>query len=309
MPRIEHPIVDNEASVAWKGPLTGTDHTTVRVPDLATAIPWYRAVLGLVVKEKGAGRAFLASPVTGKVILALAEGGRGLDYVSFRARTAEVYQTIGARLDAAGIAVDSRPDVLRPDAIEALRLALPTGHNLEIVLAPDDAPAAPVEGEYRPGSIDVRASHLQLRTTNVKGLTDFLAVLGFRSSTFVPLPQGDGYFIQFLRANDYHHQVAILTGREGLHHVALEVDDVAFWALLDNLVVLKTPAEYGPVRHHEGNMLSFYIRDPFGNRIEITGAMDMVGFDHVAAPGGHEPWYHMNMWGPQPPESWENEWM
>lgn len=309
MPRIEHPIKDDANSVQWKGPLAGTDHTTIRVPDLDAAIKWYQQLLGLVVKEKGAGRAFLASPVTGRIVMSLSEGAHGLDYVSFRARTPEIFETIGARLDAASIPVVQGKSTTRPDSTDNLRIVSPAGHTIEVVLAPEDEPAAPVEGEYRPGAIDVRTSHLQLRAKDVKGLTDFLGVIGFRSSTFVPLPGGEGFFIQFLRANEYHHQVAILTGDDGTHHIALEVDESAFWNVLDNLTLLKRPLEYGPVRHHEGNMLSFYIRDPWGNRLELTSSMEIVGFDYPPTMAGHEPWYHMNMWGPKPPESWENEWM
>src|SRR5690625_4961857 len=119
MPRIEHPITDTTESVQWKGPLAGTDHTTILVPDLATAVDWYRAFLGLVELERRDGRAFLASPVTGKVVLALSETGRGLDYVSFRARTPEVFQALGAKLDAANI--DTRPGIAhtRPGAEDA----------------------------------------------------------------------------------------------------------------------------------------------------------------------------------------------
>lgn len=309
MPHIEHPVTDDSGTVRWKGPLAGTDHTAIRVPDLQIGVQWYRELLGLVVKEQGAGRAYLASPVTGHVVLALSEGGAGLDYVSFRARTPEVFEMIGRRLDEARIGADTAPSATRPDAVDALRVQLPTGHALEVLLAPDAAVGSPVEGEYRPGSIDVRTSHLQLRTTDVRGLTEFLGVLGFRSSTFVQLPNSEQFFIQFLRANEFHHQIAILTGTEGVHHIALEVDEVAFWAMLDHLSVVKRPAEYGPVRHHEGNMLSFYIRDPFGNRLELTSSMELVGFDHPPTPASHEPWFHMNMWGPQPPESWETEWM
>jgi len=309
MPQTEHPIIDTADSVQWKGPLAGTDHTTIRVPDLPTALEWYRAFLGLVVLEERDGRAFLASPVTGKVVLALSETGRGLDYVSFRARTPEVFQALGARLDAAKVSVRQGLSETRPGTEDALRITAPTGHDIEILLAQNDELSKPVEGEYRLGSIDVRTSHLQLRTTDVKGLTDFLGIIGFRSSTFVPTPQEDGYFIQFVRANEFHHQIAILTGAEGIHHVALEVDETAFWTMLDHIAVLKFRAEFGPVRHHEGNMLSFYIRDPFGNRIELTSSMETVGYDYIAKPAEHEPWYHMNMWGPQPPASWENEWM
>lgn len=309
MPRIEHPIADTSATLQWKGALAGTDHTVIQVPDLEVALAWYQRLLGTVTVERRPDRAYLASPVTGRIALGLAQGGKGLDYVSFKARNKEAFDLVGSRLDGADVKVEQGTKVTRPGAADTLRMTLPTGHTLEVVLAEEDVPACPVEGAYRPGAIDVRTSHLQLRTNDVKGLTDYLGVMGFKSSLHVPLPASDGYFIQFLRVNEFHHQVAILTGEEGIHHVALEVDEADFWRLLDNIALHKLAAEYGPVRHHEGNMLSLYIRDPFGNRLEITSSMEVVGFDYPSSSGAHEPWYHLNMWGPQPPQTWEKEWM
>ena len=309
MPRIDHPIIDTPESVAWKGPLSGTDHTVIRVPELDVAIPWYQAMLGLVPTERRNDKVYLMSPVTGRIVLGLSEGGIGLGYVSFRARTAESFEAVATKLDANSIDTTFGVDTTREGARSALRIELPTGHAFEVVEHETDAPPAPVQGSYRPGAIDVRPSHLQLRSTDVTGVTDFLGVLGFRSSLFVPLPDSPGYFIQFLRVNDIHHQVTVLTGREGVHHVALEVDEADFWRFLDNLALTKLGAEYGPVRHHEGNMLSIYVRDPFGNRIEVTSTMETVGFDYVGLPADQAPWYHLNMWGPGPPESWEREWM
>ncbi|GGG26963.1 catechol 2,3-dioxygenase [Rhodococcoides trifolii] len=309
MLRIEHPVVDDDDTISWKGLLQNTDHTVIRVPDLETAIRWYEQVLGLAVVEASHGHAYLASPVTGTIILGLREDGTGLASVNFRARTSTAFDLLGSKLDNAGIATTVESERQRPGVLETLSLTIPTGHTFEIVRAETDPPAAPVSGEYRPGAIDVRTSHLQLRTTDVKHMTEFLSVMGFRSSTFVSLPGSDGFFIQFLRINEFHHQIAILTGQNGVHHVALELDEADFWRFLDNLQMLKNAAEYGPVRHHEGNMLSIYVRDPFGNRIEITSTMETVGFDYAPTAAGHEPWYHMNMWGPQPPESWETEWM
>lgn len=307
MPRIEHPIVDDADTVIWKGPLAGTDHTVIRVPDIDVAATWYQKLLGLVVTERSKGRAFLASPVTGRIVLGLAEGGTGLDYVSYRARTPEAYDAIATKLDKADVRIRTTVDETRPGVDEGLRFALPTGHIFEVVRSGTDAPGASTD--YNPGSIDVRTSHTQLRTTDVKGLTDFLGILGFRSSAFVATPNSDGFFLQFLRVNEYHHQLAVLTGESGTHHVALEVDEVDFWKLLEGLTVTKLAAEYGPLRHHEGNMLSLYIRDPFGNRLELTSTMETVGFDFRPEPAAHEYWYHMNMWGPPPPETWEKEWM
>lgn len=309
MPRIDHPVIDTAETVAWKGPLAGIDHTVIRVPDMEVGLEWYQRLLGLVVSERVDNRVFLASPVTGRVIFGLSEGGTGLDYVSFRARTAESFESVAAALDKAGVSTSTSSKGQRSGVLNSLEFTTPTGHTMQIVHREPDAPTAPVAGEYRPGALDVRTGHLQLRTTDVKEMTDFLGLIGFRSSSYVPLPDSDGYFLQFLRANDLHHQVAVLTGERGFHHVALELDEADVWRLLDHLAVTKQPIEYGPIRHHEGHLLSFYIRDPFKNRLEINGPMGFVGFDYPAESAKHEFWYHMNMWGPQPPESWLQEWM
>ncbi|TQS45173.1 VOC family protein [Cryptosporangium phraense] len=289
--------------------LTGLDHSVIRVPDLEVGLEWYRRVLGLVEVERRADRVYLASPVTGRTVLGLAAGGTGLEYVSYRAVNRTAFEYITARLDEVGVKYSPSIGDTRTGATDALRVTIPTGHSLEIILAEDQGADQPIAGEYRAGALDVRPSHVQLRTTDVRGLSEFLEILGFKVSTYVPLPDSDGFFIQFLRVNDRHHQLAILTGEPGIHHVALELNEVEFWRFLDHLAIEKAPAEYGPGKHHEGKMLFLYVRDPFKNRLEITGPMESVGLDDPPQLATQEPWFHMNMWGPQAPESWQTEWM
>jgi catechol 2,3-dioxygenase len=299
--------IDPAESHRWKGDLSGIDHTVIRVPDLEAGVAWYRRLLGLVEVERRDGRVYLASPVSGLVVLGLQEGGKGLGYVSYAARSAKSVARLKQRLDRAGVAYQTSIDDTRSGVIDAFRVELPTGHMLEVLHAEPPAPSKIPPPGYAPGAIDVRTSHTQLRTLDVLGMSDFLKVLGFRVSTYVPLPDGK-HLLQFLRVNERHHQMAILTGSSGLHHVALELDTTAFWTFCDHLGVERIPAEYGPGRHLEGDILFIYVRDPFGNRLEITGPMSHAGYDYTPHAGSDEPWYHMNRWGPQPPESWYHEW-
>jgi len=291
----------------WAGDLARIDHSVMNVPDLEEGISWYRRLLGLVVSERRDGKVYLASPKSGRTVLGLSEGGTGLCYVSFRAYDSESLERLAGRLEARKVEYQRGIEDSRPGAIEALRFQLPTGHTMELLHAEDNV-LSKEERCYHAGAFDVRTSHLQTRTMDVLGMSAFLQGIGFKVSNYVPTPDGEKHMIQFTRVNDYHHQLAILTGKEGLHHIALELDSKDFWEFCDHLSVEHIPAEYGPGRHFEGNLLFIYVRDPFGNRLEITGPMAHVGFDYPAHTIEHEHWYHMNMWGPQPPKTWYEEW-
>lgn len=310
--RIPEPVNGLPPRHEWAGDLLGLDHSVIRVPDLEEGTSWYRRLLGLVEAGRRPGTVYLASPLTGTIVLGLAEGGTGLAYTSFRARDGEALGRLAGKLGAAGTPFQRGVDGTRPGGIDALRIELPTGHTMELLHAEDSGrkkpgPGYPGKG-YVAGAIDVRTSHLQVRTTDVVALSDFVQQIGFRVSNYVPTEDGTNHMIQFTRVNDYHHQFAILTGRDGLHHVALELDQVDFYKFLDHLAAEHIPAEYGPGRHVEGNLLFIYVRDPFGNRLEITGPMEHVGYDYPPHTVEYEHWFHMNMWGPQPPESWYKEW-
>lgn len=305
----------NEVPVhLWQGDIARIDHSMLRVPDLDAGIAWYTRLLGLVPTGRQADHVYLASPVTGRIVLGLsATGANGLERLSLLTRGPQALERIAARLAEANIpferggAADSRPGTRA-----VLWLKLPSQHVIEVLDAEDPyikkgAPPAP---GYQLGAMDVRTSHIQFRTLDVGGTSALLQVLGFKVSAYVRLPGAEPgkYFIQFLRANDVHHQVALLTGSAGMHHVALELDTADFWRFCDHLAYTRIAAEYGPGRHHEGDMLFLYLRDPFGNRLEIDSPMALAGFDYPPHELNDKPQYHMNMWGPQPPESWEKEW-
>lgn len=292
----------------WQGDLSHLDHSVIKVPEFEEGVTWYRRLLGLEIAERRDGRVYLSSPVSGKIVIGLQEGGLGLAYVSYRARNAEALERIAARVADAGVAITTGTEGTRSGVEAALRFTLPTGHTMEVLhsVDPPKDRKATAPG-YRLGGADVRTSHLQLRTENVREMSDFMKIVGFKVSTYVPLPDGS-HMMQFIRCNEFHHQMAILTGKPGLHHVALELDTASFWQFLGHLSNERIRAEYGPGQHLEGDILFIYVRDPFGNRLEITGPMAVCGFDYPPTVADDEPYYHMNRFGPQPPESWYHEW-
>ena len=80
----------------------------------------------------------------------------------------------------------------------------------------------------------------------------------------------DGYFAIFTRVNEFHHQIALLAGNAGFHHVALETSAMDVLRFGDHLLLHRVAAEYGPGRHGAGLPIFLYVRDPWGNRIEIS---------------------------------------
>lgn len=291
------------------GDIQGLDHGVIRVPDLEQGLAWYKLFLGLVEVDRRNGRAYLASPGRTVPVLALTEGGLGLEYVGFRVDGKDALERLGATLDHHGIAAKFGLGDSCSGLDAALRLTLPTGHTMELLARSEEESHEAVPG-LTPGAMQVHSSHLQFRTPDVTGMSQFLQKLGFKVSAFAREPGSDKDFISFLRVTAFHHQVAVLAGPKGLHHYALEVETTDFWKLLDHMGANRIKAEYGPGRHHTGNSLFLYVRDPFGNRIEIGGPMLMVGFDYPphSETDAPDPGHLMNMWGPQPPPSWFSEW-
>jgi catechol 2,3-dioxygenase len=296
------------APMSWtRGEVIKIDHLSVAVPDLQRAVPWYVEVLGLKAVERDHGRAYLATPISGRIAVALVRdngAGAGLEYASCLVRDADALDRISSKLRKVEIPFSEAKDI-RPGAARAIRLTLPTEHGLEFLAEKERVEPNPHKAY--PGAFNIEASHVQLRTPDVAALAAFFERIGFRTTDFGKAPRGD-LFAAFMRANEFHHQFALFSGRNGLHHIALETDLIDFLKIGDHFARCGVGAEYGPGRHKPGDSLFIYVRDPFGNRIEITSPMQMVGHDVPAQQLTREFPFLVNMWGPQPPESWLNEW-
>lgn len=148
---------------------------------------------------------------------------------------------------------------------------------------------------------------MQLRTADVSDSADFLTGIGFFVTDYVRRREGEGYFAIFTRVNEFHHQIALFAGRTGFHHLALETDALDVMKLGDHLLLHRVAAEYGPGRHVPGKGVFMYVRDPWGNRVEISSPIEMVGFDAPPREMTDPIPFIVNMWGPQPPESWRED--
>lgn len=297
------------APAAWvRGEIVKVDHFSIHVPDIERAAAWYCSVLGLHDVGRANGRAYLAAPLSGKIVIALAAGGTGLEHVSLLVKDEQTLARIKGRLSSAGIETKASDQDARPGVRQAFRIRLPTDQGLEFMVAPDGE--GPPGGSPPPqlGAFNIVASHVQLRTPDVSALAEFFQKIGFRLTDFGTPPESEKYYAAFVRANEFHHQFALFSGRNGLHHIALEIEEVDFLKIGDHFARLGAKAEYGPGRHKPASSIFIYVRDPFGNRIEITSPMEMVGHEQPPQKLTDPFSFLVNMWGPQPPESWLNDW-
>jgi catechol 2,3-dioxygenase-like lactoylglutathione lyase family enzyme len=122
-------------------------------------------------------------------------------------------------------------------------------------------------------------------------------VLGYVLSDEVVSDDGE-VTAAFFRSDEAHHSYAAFraAARRYDHH-ALEVDcwnDIRDWA--DRFAQLKVPIWWGPGRHGPGNNLFFMVRDPDGNRIELSAELERMPREMA-----HRSWPHdertLNLWG------------
>ena len=291
-----------------RGDILRVDHVSVRVPDLEQGVAWYTTILGLVEIERRHGRAYLGGPVSGRYAIALTEGGTGMEYVSFAVNGLDALQRLGALIDRQNVAAADPGDDARTGAQSAIRLKLPTGHVMELAAHQPDDGEARQRLPAAPGTFNLDVSHVQLRTGDVSDSANFLSGIGFYVTDYVKMRDRDGFFAIFTRVNEFHHQIALFAGNTGFHHVALETDQALdVMKLGDHLLLHRVAAEYGPGRHVPGKGVFMYIRDPWGNRVEISSPIEMVGFDAPPRELTQPIPFIVNMWGPQPPESWRND--
>ena len=287
-----------------RGDILRIDHVCVRVPDLEQGVAWYTTILGLIEIERRRGRVYLGTPIAGRHAIALAEGGTGMDYVSFAVNGPDALQRLGAVVDGLNLATADPGADARTGALSALRFKLPSGHLMELAVVDADQPRE--RPPPAPGMLDLKISHIQLRAGDMADIMAILSALGFSVSDHMRM-SGGGYSAIFTRVNEFHHQIALLNGNPGFHHVALETEAMDIFKLCDHLMLHRVAAEYGPGRHGAGRPIFLYVRDPWGNRVELCSPIAMVGFNSPPRELADPMTYIVNLCGPQPPDSWRNE--
>src|SRR5262245_17634209 len=277
-------------------------HAALRVVDLARAQDWYQQVVGLVETDRQNGRVHLGCGEG--TVLTLVSGGAGLDHFAYEVADVEQLKAATRRLPSTVVAHD-----LAPGVAAAVDICLPSGRRLQLVVS-DRKPNSVRPAELPPAAANapLGIDHVTLAARDPAGLSEFLVTrLGFRLSDMHRVDGGAAGV--WLRQGERHHDLAALAHRrDALHHVAFTMPSAAAMvAFADRLVAHRQRAEYGIGRHGPGANLFLYVRDPEGNRVEMSAEMALVP---ETAPTrnweGRDP-YIIDVWAPYaPPKAfWE----
>lgn len=252
-------------------------------------LEFYESGLGMEARPLGEGLWQLAGP--GRRLLLGRGESESVAYSAFALDDAERLAALAAYLRGLGIAVEAGPSPLFANA--GFSVCDPDGQRL-VFGVPSAEAAAHGAKDGLPG----RTQHIVFATADLPALSAFYRdVLGYVLSDEVVSDDGE-VTAAFFRSDEAHHSYAAFraAARRYDHH-ALEVDcwnDIRDWA--DRFAQLKVPIWWGPGRHGPGNNLFFMVRDPDGNRIELSAELERMPREMA-----HRSWPHdertLNLWG------------
>jgi catechol 2,3-dioxygenase len=270
-------------------------HVALRVTDLERSVDFATNSLGLSEVERVGDTCFLSCSDRHHELELFAADAPGCDHVAFEAPSSDALSDLRDALIDAGVGpID---EAAGPGVEAALHFVGPGGIAIEICAGMDyghfDGRPVPV----RPRKL----GHFTLKAEDPPEVEAFFArALGLRLSDRL------GGMLMWMRCNQDHHGVGVVTGESGLHHYAFELDDWgSLKALGDHMITRDLTYMWGPGRHGPGNNLFAYLPDPEGGLVEVF--TDMLRVESEAT---YEPrdWpdapTSLNQWGPQPPPEW-----
>jgi catechol 2,3-dioxygenase len=258
--------------------LLGLDHVIIRVSDASDALRYYRDVLGLAEIAEEDGVQYLGCGGDEYADVGLVNGGQGIVSFAMAVHDTSSLDEVRSQLDSRGIA-HGPLEQIAPGITDGLSLRLPSDHLMQVVVRRDKPPYVH-DATWLPEGVDAPfdIDHVTLHANDVKGAADFLVEnLGFRVTDVFEV-EGRWAFA-FCRVGDWHHDVAI-AGTETdtrLHHFAFLTKGIADQErFADRVTRMGHKSEYGIGRHGPGSNLFLYMRDPTGNRVELTSEMARV---------------------------------
>jgi len=253
------------------------EHAAIRVQDLNAAIDFYCDGLGLLVSNRTDSSAQLTCGGDVGFDLSLSAGGTGLDHLALSSQALTDFASAEARLNERGI-LARRVEISEPNVEGAIRFELPTSQVVELIVRTQPAHYAHPSERYHEGFLNlIDINHVTLMCSSVRETSDLLTeALGLHVSDVVA-PDAGAWRAAFLRAGENHHDIAIINGPTALHHIAFGVSDVSdLVRCCDRLAHLGYRTEYGIGRHGPGGNIFLYVRDPAGNRVELTCEMARI---------------------------------
>jgi catechol 2,3-dioxygenase-like lactoylglutathione lyase family enzyme len=273
--------------------VTRIGHATFETPDLERQIDYFTNVVGLVLAERDAGHAYLATRV-GNLSVQLDKGETArCTRLSFQAAPDSDIDALRRGLAAEGVQCDLRADPA-PGIPQMISFADPKGTMVDVFTA-----ARPLAGKAASGGIGpLKLGHLAFCVEDPKFFADFYGrVLGFRVSDWI-----EDWFV-FMRCGPDHHTVNFVRGkRTHMHHIAFELKD---WAQVqtacDFLGARNMDIIWGPGRHGPGHNIFTYHRNPDDQIIELFTELDKM-LDESLGYFDPRPWHRDR---PQRPKVWK----
>jgi catechol 2,3-dioxygenase len=259
-------------------------HVQLRVHELDAAVAFYGRLLGLVEVDRAGSTVYLSGRSRPGWDLVLSQGGQGLDHFAFVAESEQDLEAAESAVRAAGSLVEPLPEDDHSGARAGIRFTIPSGHVMELVVLGD--PVVYLGGTRMvPAGLGgigpLLLDHITLMTSELDEVVEFLtSVLSFRCTEL--LRGDDGvHFGAFLRTRDQHHDLALFRSAPEagplINHVAFRIGSID-----DIRRACDIASEHGwqldcsPGRHVAGNNLFLYIRDPSGNRTELSGDLAQI---------------------------------
>lgn len=273
-------------SPLWPAPL---HHLALGSRDPGRLADFLAATLRMRREPAAGGGAVLVGP--DRLIVVEPGAAPGARHVAYGMDDPARVDALRARFTSRGVAADRADSpFFRPGSF---RVSAPDGVTL-VFGAPEEPPPA----AEAPGGPCGRLQHAVFRTPAPDPLLSFLIdEAGFVLSDRVEDDAG-ALAAGFVRSDPEHHSFAAFrASRPAFDHFALETDgwsDLRDWA--DHFAALRVPIWWGPGRHGPGNNLFLMVRDPDGNRIEVSAELEHL--DHDAP---HRVWPDeertLNLWG------------
>ena len=282
----------------------------IRTDDLSDWPGYATSFLGLQqVDATSSALAFRMDHRRHRLFVERSPGDRPRRFFGWEVEDAAALDRFAARLDGAGVRVAAAPAALAAQRhVEAL-IAFddPAGNRLEIFHGAQAAaepfrPGRAISG-FRTGPLGM--GHAVLTVERVDAVLPFYRdLLGFRLSDYALRP----FKAFFLHVNPRHHSLAMIeTGRNGLHHLMIELfslDDVGQGYDLAQAVPDRVGVTLG--RHTNDFMTSFYARTPADFMVEYGWGgrdIDPASWEPFECVHGPSLWGHERNW--LPPEKRE----
>ena len=289
--------------------LQSLGYVGLRARDIDSWATFGVGLLGMQIVDRSASTLTFRMDDRRQRVVVHADGGQGTAFLGWEVADAAALDALAARLEANGVRVQREPSAVADQrrVRELVSFADPVGNRLEAFHGGEIAsdpfrPGRAISG-FRTGPLGM--GHIAITVERADQVLPFYQdVLGFRLSDWTLRP----FKAHFFHLNPRHHSYAVVeTGRNGVHHLMLELfmlDDVGQGYDLALGEQGRIATTLG--RHSNDFMTSFYSHSPSGCLVEYGWggrSVDMANWKPAEMPYGPSLWGHERSW--LPPEKRE----